>query len=278
VQEARIASFDGVAIRAYSAGGTGGRECVLIALPLGAKPSLIEPAVSELARSYNVLTWEARLILEPEVELPDRAALSIQANVEDVTAILAAFEISSAFLIGYCSGAAVALHAAAASWGWLKGVALVNGAYFRQDGACDCTQYEKDVMALMPTVASDYRSASYVHAKFFKNHSFSRNGNREFREEFERPYASADSLYRFGVGLHNFMLSDLRGVAREVKAPAFVATGKRDDQTHYSSSLLFRSELGNGEIVVDEAGDHYEFCRAKPALLRPLTNFFEACR
>jgi pimeloyl-ACP methyl ester carboxylesterase len=125
----------------------------------------------------------------------------------------------------------------------------------------------------MPTVATGFDRASYVFEKFFAgNHTFKRR-QHEFVDEFYRPYENVDSFYRFGVCVDNFIRSDWKRAAREVTVPTFVACGRFDDRTHHSSSALVAAHIASSAIDIDEAGDHYEFCRAKPYLIEKLTTF-----
>jgi len=273
-----IASFDGVAIRTYYSLPSAGREDIVIVLPLATKSSLIAPAIDRLSQDYNVITWESRLILEPNMAMEDPESLSIESSIKDFVAILDYFRISSASVVGYCSGASAALHMVASNIGRVRRLALLNGAYFMTNGECDLTQYEKDIMCLVPQIATSHHRASYIFRKFFRNGAAaSKFGNQEFAGETYRPYGNADSLYRFGLGLRNFMTSDSKDKAREITVPALVTSSRRDDQTHYSSSILIRSQLHEAEFYMDNTGDHYEFCRAKPELLGRITEFFSRC-
>lgn len=276
MKEVQIASFDKVIIKTYYSNTIADKEYIIIVLPLATKASFVESAVSYLGCKYNVITWEARLILEPNVELTNREVISIESHIKDFDIILDYFNISSAFMIGYCSGAATALHIAASKYNTrIKKMALINGAYFMNKDHCDITQYEQDMLNLIPIIASDYNQALYIFTKFFKGNRIFKDSQHEFVEEIYRPYDNADSLYRFGIGLNNFIISDLRTLAREIEIPTLVVSGKLDNQTHYASSLLINSEIARGEMYLNEVGDHYEFCRAKPELMERIFNFFE---
>jgi pimeloyl-ACP methyl ester carboxylesterase len=246
---------------------------LLIALPLGTRESLVAPAVRRLSQRYDVLTWEPRLVLTPEVELRSAEDLAVDRHVEDARAVLDHFSAQSAFLLGYCSGAMTALYVAAALGGRVKKLALVNGAYFLGGGVCERTQYEKEVQALMPMIAADFRQASFICTKFFQGCP-PQGSTLEFGAELRLPYDNAESLYRFGIGLNHFMQCDPRKIARGITIPTLVATGQRDDQTHPATSGLIAAELPRGELFVDEGGDHYELCRARPALLQKIEEFF----
>jgi len=274
MRELQVASFDGVPIRVSHSELAAGREYVVVVLPLATKASFIEPAVKHLSGRYNVVTWEARLILEPGVAPRDEGALSVAAHARDAGAVMDYFGVPAAFLIGYCSGAATALHAAALAGRRVTKLALVNGAFFMSRGECDLTQYERDVFGLAPQIAAGYDRASDIFGKFFAGDRAFKRAAHEFAGELNRPYDNADSFYRFGVVINQLIQADLRSVARSLRVPTLVASGKRDERTHYASSVLLSSEIPRGELCLDEVGDHYEFCRAKPGLMEKIDTFF----
>ena len=275
MRELQVASFDGVLLRVCHSALAAGREYLIIVLPLATKASFIRSAFDHFSGSYNVVTWEARLILEPEVEPRDPDSLSAKSNAADAGAVMDYFDVRSAFMIGYCSGAATALHTAASDAGRVKRLALVNGAYFMSQGECALTQYERDVFGLAPQIAAGYDRASDIFNKFFAGKRGPGQAGHEFADEINRPFENPDSFYRFGVVVNRLIGTDLRGVARGLKLPTLVTSGKLDERTHYASSVLVSSELSRGELSLDEAGDHYEFCRAKPELMTRIDRFFQ---
>jgi pimeloyl-ACP methyl ester carboxylesterase len=271
--EVEIEGFGGVRIRAYRSPSAESGDHLVIALPLATRPSFCERAVASLAGRFNVITWEARLMLAPQVGLPDREALSIASHIEDVNVILDHLGVAQAHLLGYCSGAAMALHVAGSSNGRFRRLVLVNGAYFTKPEECEHTQYERDILALAPQIAADRVQASYLFSRFFEGNRSFRRREHEFAEEIYRPYDNLDSFYRFGVGLDNFIASDSRRVAGEIAIPTLVTSGGLDDQTHASSSAMIASQIAGSETYFDETGDHYELCRAKPALINRVMSF-----
>jgi len=271
--EKRLSSVDGVGLRVFHSQQRPDAAILLIVLPLGIHARLVEPAVRQFAHDFTVITWEGRLVLEPELSLPSRTSLSIEANVGDALAILDHFGVSKAFMIGYCSGATTALHIAAAAPTRIRKLALVNGAYFIVDQACALTQYEKDIFQLAPQIASGLPQAKMVF-DLLQAASLRRRGAAAATGEIYGRFDDAESLHRFGVGLCHLIGSDVRQVARQVATPTLLIAGKRDEQTHYSSSILIGAELRERTMLIDADGDHYEFCRAKPDIVVPIMTWF----
>jgi pimeloyl-ACP methyl ester carboxylesterase len=271
--EIEIESFDGVRIRAYRSSPATARGHLVIALPLATRPSLCARAIASLAGELDVVTWEPRLILEPEVALRSRAALAIEAHVKDVLAILDHLGIEQAALLGYCSGAATALYAAAENRKRFCKLALVSGAYFMNPDRCEHTQYERDVLALAPSIAADRTQAGRLFSQFFSGNRGFRRRDHELADEIYRPYDNPESFYRFGVCVDSFMRGDPERAAGEIVAPTLVTSGALDDQTHPASSALVAARISHRETYCDPQGDHYELCRANAGLMTRVARF-----
>lgn len=249
------------------------RPLLLVVTPLATKPTFIARALGALSSRFDVITWEPRLMVEPQVAMPSPAALSIEAHLNDVEVILDHFEAERVHLVGYCSGAALALHVAAHNRR-VDRLALINGAYFLQPKACELTQYERDMLALAPQIASDEEAAGQLFTQFLREGSALKRRAHEFGDEIYRPYSDVTSFYRFGVGLAHLIRSDARRVARVIRKPTLVYSSKQDDRTHVASSLLMASLISGSEGHYEETGDHYEFCRARTQLIDRLVRFF----
>ena len=271
--EVTIESFDGVKLRAYRFSPAAAQGQLILSLPFATKPSFCARAIAALADQFDIITWEARLIMEPQAALQDREALSIASHTKDVHVILNHFGIEQASLLGYCSGAATALHVAALDQRRFRKLVLVSGAYFMKPEECQHTQYERDVLALAPHIAAGRAEAYSIFEQFFEGNRAFRKREHEFAGEIYRPYDSAESFYRFGVCLDNFMRGESRRVAGEIAVPTLVTSGGLDDQPHPSSSALIASQIARCETYLDEGGDHYELCRAKPDLIERVASF-----
>lgn len=268
-----VRSHDGVALRAWRGERGRGAPSVLVVPPLATRPSFVEPALEALDGAFDVLTWEARLVLDPQAPLDDPQALSLEAHARDAETLLDHAGARRAALVGYCSGAALALHLAARLPGRFTRLALVSGAYFLRPEQCELTQYERDMLALVPQIAQSRTRAAGLYAAFFAEGRAFRRRKHEFADEAYRAYADAESLYRFGLTLDALIAGDSAARAREIDLPALLAWGGCDDQTHPDSSRLMCATLPAAESHFDPALDHYALCRAHAGLLARVTRF-----
>ncbi|MEA2663499.1 MAG: hypothetical protein QOI11_443 [Candidatus Eremiobacteraeota bacterium] len=273
MDELWLESHDGVALRVYRSAPDPAKPALLVVLPATTTVALIGAAVDRLARSFNVITWETRLVHDPGAADDEATAMSLRANVGDLESVFRYFELSRAYLIGYCTGAPVALHAAAQHPGWFPKLALVAGSYFTQPGECELTQHERDILKIMPHIAADEKNAAAVSKTFVYLRDSGKLQGDAFALATYRPFYEGRSLHRLGLLVEDLIRHGSRPVAREIAVPALVAAGRDDTQTHYASSVLLGSELRAAELYLDD-GDHYAFCRGEALLMARIAGFF----
>jgi len=273
LDELRLESHDGVALRVYRSAPDPAKPALLIVLPATTMVALIGAAAERLARSFNLITWETRLVHDPAPAGDEASAMSLQANVGDLECVFRYFELSRAYLIGYCTGAPVALHAAARHPGWFPKLALVAGSYFTQPGECELTQHERDILKIMPHIAAGEKNAAALSKTFVYLRDSGKLQGDAFALETYRPFYEGRSLYRLGLLVDDLIRHGSRPAARAIAVPALVAAGRDDTQTHYASSVLLRSEMRDAELYLDD-GDHYAFCRGEALLMERIARFF----
>lgn len=275
LDELPLESHDGVVLRVYRSAPAADKPVLLVVLPATTTVALIGAAVERLGRSFTVITWETRLVLDPGAGPDGAAAMSLDANVGDLESVFRYFELSSAYLIGYCTGAPVALHAAAAHPGWFRKLALVAGSYFMQPGECELTQHERDILKIMPHIAAGEQNAAALSKTFVYLRDSGKLQGDAFALATYRPFYEGRSLYRLGLLVDDLIRAGARAPAREIGVPVLVAAGRDDAQTHCASSVLLGSELRDAELYLDD-GDHYAFCRGEARLMARIARFFGA--
>ena len=273
LEELALESHDGVVLRVYRSLPAPDKPPLLIVLPATTTVALIGAAVERLARSFNVITWETRLVLDPTAVADETAAMSLRANVGDLERVFRSFALSRAYLIGYCTGAPVALHAAAAHPGWFRKLALVAGSYFLQPGECELTQHERDILKIMPHIAAGEKNAAALSKTFVYLRDTGKLQGDAFALETYRPFYTGRSLHRLGLLVDDLIRNPIHAVAREVALPVLVAAGEDDAQTHCASSVLLETELPDAELYLDD-GDHYAFCRGEARLMERIAAYF----
>jgi len=269
----RLESFDGVALRTRHHGLRTDKPVLVLVPPLATTPAFLQRAADHLATHFAVVSWEPRLFLQSDEVLPDASMLTLDALVRDLECVVDRLALKRINLVGYCSGASAALHMAAAS-DRVDRIALVNGAYFLSPADCELTAYERDTYELAPLIASGRPQATAIFDMLSRQGVRQQNRHHEFEADIQQTYAHPESLYRFGLGLNELLCSDVKRAATRTNAPTLVLSSEPDAITHWSSSALIASLIPDSETAIAPVGDHYEFCRAEPALLGRLDTFF----
>lgn len=247
---------------------------LVVVLPIGTTPRLVHLALASLSRVAAVHTWIPRLVLESDQALLDSTPLSLQALSQDLQTVMDGYGLERAAILGYCSGAAVALHSLPLLGPRIDSLMLVHGAFFPKPADCDLTQYERDVMTLMPMMAAGRNETSQLF-RCFGGNSARPVAAEDFAAEFRLAYANPESLYRLSLALDALIQAGSAAAASRVAVPTFIASGGRDAQTHPASAAWMRSLIEQAETYQDPEGDHYELCRGNPVLLDRLAHFIQ---
>src|SRR5688572_22849598 len=111
MKERAVLSHDGVTLQYGYCDDASDRPWVVLIIPFGLKLDLARPFFDFLKADYNIVTWEARLILAPPERQVGSGDLSVDNHVADLLTVLDDCRIDRAKLVGYCSGAGIALAA-----------------------------------------------------------------------------------------------------------------------------------------------------------------------
>jgi len=239
------------------------KPSLLIVLPFGVPASLARAAFDALGAACNVVTWESRYILNLDLPFTGKEPLAPAAHVEDMRCILAALEIGTCHLLGYCAGAGIALLAASQHPEHFTDVILVNGEYQLFKRGYKPTAYQRSFDAFLPTVAADRRQASFVFARSTEIARASKAGEpSELDRQIKLPYSHEEYLFRYARTYMAYRNFDALAVARDVRQPAFVLTSRQDVHASAEHSEAIRDAIPQVRDFIDDKGDHYEFCRA----------------
>jgi len=235
---------------------------LIFVVPFGIKVALAEPFFEHFAAQYQVLVWESRLILSHSDENTPQSAFDVACHVADLEQIMAACQIQSAALVGYCSGAGVALKAAQTMPQVFSHLVLVSGEYTLLDQPDCMTQFGQDVDSLLPIASESHDSAQFIIDRL----SFLSNPN--VPDGVHRVFSNAEQFQQFAKSYLSYKSQDYAALARQIALPTLVIAGEADEQTTVSSSAFIQAQIANSQFYVSPSADHY-------ALLRPQSEFFQ---
>jgi hypothetical protein len=112
MKEALAVGSDGVSLNYATSEFQEGKPWIALIIPFGLRVSIAEPFFDFFQPQYNIVTWESRLILSPDEQPVAPDAFELRRHVEDFEAVLAASNVRRCVVVGYCSGAGIALGAA----------------------------------------------------------------------------------------------------------------------------------------------------------------------
>lgn len=238
------------------------KPSLLITLPFGVPASLARAAFDRFAPDFNVVTWESRYVLNLDQEFSGNEKMAPADHVEDMICIVRALETGPCRLIGYCSGAGIALLAARQHPDVFTRLILVNGEYQLFRKGHRPTNYQRSFDTFLPLVATSRQQAGFMFAKRAEIAAASNAGAQsELDRQITLPFTKEEYLFRYAKTYMGYRSFDALAVARELRRSTLVITGRKDAHASMEHSEVVSDAIPGSERFIDDQGDHYEFCR-----------------
>lgn len=246
------------------------RPWVVFIIPFGLKIELAEPFIDTLSEHFNIVSWEARAILESaDYELSNNE-LSVESHVEDLITILVDFGVEKAAIVGYCSGAGIALATANRFPEKVEFLVLANGEYTLLDDATCTTQYGSDIDSILPIAAESESTAQFIIERMPA-------GKEDgIPVGMDVPFSEPYILKRYAENYLNYRSTDFEDIAKRTTHKSFIFTSKGDLQANVNSSLRIHSFIERSEIFVDEFEDHYGVLRKDSTTIKKIKELLES--
>jgi 3-oxoadipate enol-lactonase len=256
-----VHAWDGTPLACYSAGPSRA-PVVVVVTACGMPVGLIDGWLSGLGGRFRVLTWESRGLFEDDGRFDERA-WDLDAQARDLHAVLDAFGVEEAHVMGLCGGAPIAL--AAAGSPRVRSLSLWHGDYELGDEAPK-TDHQKDVQELMVMAGATRARATSLQRMFERPRVLDKLPG-DLAHHVMYPYANAELLYRYGRLNGAIMTTDCRPLLGGVSQPCLVITSESDTTAHPSGSVHVAGHLRRGLLRVMPRGDHLSAFGAAPELL-----------
>lgn len=268
MREGFLTGSDGVELTYAVSDRLTGRPWIVLIIPFGLRLSIAKPFFDFFGARYNIASWEARLIISPSQDLFP-GAFELNRHVSDFATVLSALEIRQAVVVGYCSGAGIALAVANRYPHLISCLALVHGEYVLLDEPGCSTQFAREVDGLLTMANADEGSL----CKIFEKVREERADTGQHRPTgIDLPFTELEYLRRHAQNYSAYKKNDFVKLASMVTHPALLLTGKRDAQANVASSLRIGDAMANAIVDVDEAADHYGLLREESVTLTTLWN------
>jgi pimeloyl-ACP methyl ester carboxylesterase len=271
-----VPSFDGRPLNVFHTAPRPRLADLVLVLPFGVRHQIADRLYPVLAADFNVITWESRFVLDLDADAGD-ASIEADTHARDMVHII---EQSRGWqpgaspqvdVLGYCSGAGVALLAAARHARLIRRLALVSGEYMLPAALCRQSNFQREVDLLLPAAATGMARARMLAEKIAGGR---RAPGSEFDAFVSLPFSSAEHLHRYGLNYLAYRSVDFMRVAEQVRQPALLVAALDDRQVGVESSILISSRLPGASGLKTVDGDHYELCRGKQAMTRLVSEFF----
>lgn len=276
MMERSVRCRDGVVLRCATTDIRAKKPWIMLLIPFGLKQEIAESFFDFFEPQYNVVTWESRVILRADISEADEAKqLCIQMHVEDVNAVACSCDIESAYVVGYCSGAGVALAATKQYPNLVDCLILVHGEYTMLGDASCTTQFAKEIDSLLSLAAQDEEHLALVFNKI-KGDRFEAEHNRP--NGIDVPFSELHYFRRYALNYLSYKSVDYPALAKEINHDALVMAGGLDLQANVMSSRKINECLPNSKLLVDPDADHYGILREDSNTLVNIWNYLGECR
>jgi pimeloyl-ACP methyl ester carboxylesterase len=269
MKEALAMGFDGVRLIYATSEFQQGKPWIALIIPFGLRVSIAEPFFDFFQPQYNIVTWESRLILSPDEQPVAPDAFELRRHVEDFEAVLAASNVRRCVVVGYCSGAGIALGAANRYPQRISQLILVHGEYVLLDEPGCSTQFSREIDGLLTMAHSD---ESHLRKIFEKVKEERLDAGEHRPQGMDLPFSQLEFLRRHAQNYHAYKKADFQKLARYVTHRTLLMTGRKDAQASVASTLKIKDAIANSTLHVDEAADHYGILREDSSTLTTLWN------
>jgi pimeloyl-ACP methyl ester carboxylesterase len=270
-----VPSFDGRLLNVFHSAIRPSLPSLLLVLPFGMRQGLARQFYSVLAPRFNLITWESRFVLDLGIDLSGEE-IKASDHARDLLCVLETFQRGPSNshrqfnVVGYCSGAGVALMGAAQRPQWIRRLALVSGEYVLPESLCRQSAFQRAVDLLLPAAAASKERARRLHENISAGRAAAPS---EFDEFTSTPFSTAEHLHRYGLNYVAYRDVDFLEVASRVIQPVMVLVALGDQQVSADSSRIVAKRLPSAPEITLVEGDHYELCRGNRNVTELLSEF-----
>lgn len=266
-RQQQVSVSDGSSLRVYCCGNPTAPALVL-ANAYGMPAEFYWPLAQRLQAHFHVVTWECRWV--PDARQPfDPLHCSSSVHAQDLLDIMQALGVDSAGVVGWSSGAQVALAAMARAPQRLRGAVLLNpGVSIRPSASVRTTVFENGIRSLFAKISCNYRMAE-KYCELIYGATATEAGDSQLLSGIltstdpyllymtSQPFRSAQSLYRYANMMHTLFAERADAWTADVEQPVTVLVGGKDVVTHPDVGQALVDGLVNGHLVLDAEADHF---------------------
>lgn len=269
MKEEVTAGSDGVSLNYAVSEYQEGKPWLALIIPFGLRVTIARPFFEFFQPQYNIVSWETRLILSPDDQPAPPGAFELQRHVKDFEAVLSACKVRRCVVVGYCSGAGVALGAANRYPQRISHLVLAHGEYVLLDEPGCSTQFAREIDGLLTMAHTDENHLR----KIFEKVQEDRLDAGDHRPQgIDLPFSRLAYLRRHAQNYQAYKKADFQKLARFVTHRTLLMTGKKDAQANVASTVKIKNAMPHSMLHVDDGADHYGLLREDSSTLVTLWN------
>ncbi len=270
--EAVTKSHDGFSIRYAYQRAEEKKPWIVFVIPFGLRLTIAAPFFDFFGSHYNIVTWESRLILDENDANTegDLQIFSVDNHVSDMLAVMDACGIRRANLVGYCSGAGIALTAVNSAPKRFTNLVLAHGEYTLLDKASCSTPFSRDIDSILTMAANNARHAEKAFEKI-KSDRF--EANEGIPEGMYVPYSELNWFRRYAFNYLAYKATDFEELAAAVGHFTYLLTGLQDAQANADSTRRIANAIKDSRLYIDATGDHYGMVRPESKTMIAVWNY-----
>lgn len=235
-------------------------EIIIVVNAFGANESLWSPLCEAIQDIARLAVLNMRLLPGFEADQGCNMLVSEDAHIEDIARFIDSVgDDRAVILMGWCTGAELALRFAARVPERVKACILLNGA-FKLDTDEPATAYTLNIERLIDRVLQ-YPSSANAFVQFF-NANFHRQSSAlglpsvEVLRSVSLPFQSGDNLLRYARLISDFKQWPLQKLS-DIPIPVLVLSGSCDVVANPVLSKHVAATLPSGKFHLVVGGTHY---------------------
>lgn len=246
-----------------------GKPWMALIIPFGLRLTTAKPFFDFFHPQYNIVSWESRLVISPDEQPAPPGAFEFHRHVKDFEVVLTACNIRKCVVVGYCSGAGVALGVANRYPHRISHLILAHGEYvLLKESGCS-TQFGREMDGLLTMAHSDEDHLRKIFEKV-KDERVDAGAHRP--QGIDLPFSQLAFLRRHAQNYQEYKKTDFLKLARFVTHRTLLMTGAKDAQANVASTMKIKEVMPNSTLHVDANADHYGLLREDSSTLTALWN------
>lgn len=197
------------------------------------------------------------LVISPELCPPESSDMNpLTLQVEELTHLIEAYGGRPRHIIGWCTGAGLAVKAAARLRDRLSSLTLLNGAYVLAEYSGKHTEFETTMPQFMSKAVENRAAAQPVYM-LFQSASKREVSGASYRGFTSAVYDTFEQFMDYARIIHSYNASPIDGELGALSSPVLAVTGDRDTTAHMEKTKHVAARIRRSELVVCAGMDHY---------------------